>query len=222
MFLEIPDLLSSAEVAQVNALSTQAIFADGRASNPANDTKQNLQAKANNSSTIEAGKILATAYARSQAFRDFAFPSRIATPRLCRYDVGMKYGAHADAPFMDIGEPTPLRSDLSSTVFLVPPETYEGGELVIYLGTVPVTVKLKAGFAIVYPSTAVHEVRPVTAGMRLVGIAFIESIIRDEFKRTQLYELNEIAALEGLKMDRNNRIRFEAVRANLTRLWSGE
>jgi PKHD-type hydroxylase len=73
---------------------------------------------------------------------------------------------------------------------------------------------------IVYPSTQLHEVAPVRRGQRLVSITFIESMIPDEFQRTQLYELSEVAALEGLKMEWGNRVRLEAVKNNLLRLWS--
>jgi PKHD-type hydroxylase len=131
----------------------------------------------------------------------------------------MKYGPHADAAWVNsaIGK---LRSDVSVTVFLNDPATYEGGELVTHLGTRPVSFKLQPGEAIIYPSTLLHEVRPVTAGQRLVSITFVESFIPDEYLRTQLYELNEVAALEGLKMSWESRIRLEVVRQNLERLWS--
>ena len=76
------------------------------------------------------------------------------------------------------------------------------------------------GDLVVYPSTMLHEVRPVRAGMRLVSITFVESLITDEHQRTQLYELNEVAALEGLNMKWENRVRLETVRQNLTRMWS--
>jgi PKHD-type hydroxylase len=112
------------------------------------------------------------------------------------------------------------RSDLSATVWLNPPASYDGGELVVHLGTRPVVIKGEAGSLIVYPSTQLHEVTPVRRGQRLVSITFIESLIPDEFLRTQLYELNEVAALEGLKMDWGNRVRLEAVRYNLLRLWT--
>jgi PKHD-type hydroxylase len=115
-----------------------------------------------------------------------------------------------------------LRSDLSCTVFISDPATYEGGELVVHLGTRPIAFKGAPGDAVLYPSTLLHEVRPVRTGVRLVSITFIESLIADEHRRTQLYELNEVAALEGLNMRMENRIRFEVVRANLLRLWSAD
>jgi PKHD-type hydroxylase len=81
-------------------------------------------------------------------------------------------------------------------------------------------VKGAPGDLVVYPSTMLHEVRPVRSGTRVVSITFIESWIRDEHQRTQLYELNEVAALEGLNMKWENRIRLEVVRQNLMRMWS--
>ena len=113
-------------------------------------------------------------------------------------------------------------STVSCTVFISDPATYEGGELVAHLGTRPVAFKGAPGDAIVYPSTLLHEVRPVRSGQRLVSITFIESLIANEYERTQLYELNEVAALEGLKMDWQNRVRLELVRQNLLRLWSNK
>jgi PKHD-type hydroxylase len=101
------------------------------------------------------------------------------------------------------------------------PSSYEGGELVLHIGTRPVPVKGMPGEAFVYPSTLLHEVRPVRAGVRLVSITFIESQIPNELHRTTLYELSEVLALEGLKMDWTNRVRMEVAIQNLMRDWSG-
>jgi PKHD-type hydroxylase len=219
MFLEIKGLLNPAEVARLVTLSREVKFVEGRISNPANTTKDNLQADLADPKYKETTDIVTAAFARSREFRDFAMPRRIAPPLLCRYEPGMKYGAHADSALIPLGD-TPLRSDISCTVFIAEPATYEGGELVTHLGTRPVVFKGNPGDAIVYPSTMLHEVRPVRAGQRLVSITFIESLIADEHRRTQLYELNEIAALEGLKMDWQNRVRLELVRQNLLRMWA--
>jgi PKHD-type hydroxylase len=219
MFLEIKGLLNPAEVARLNALSGEVKFVEGRISNPANTTKDNLQADLADPKYRETTDIVAAAFARSREFRDFAMPKRIAPPLLCRYEPGMKYGAHADAAMIPLGN-APLRSDISCTVFIAEPSTYDGGELVTHLGTRPVVFKGNPGDAIVYPSTMLHEVRPVRAGQRLVSITFIESLIADEHRRSQLYELGEVAALEGLKMDWQSRVRLELVRQNLMRMWA--
>jgi PKHD-type hydroxylase len=113
-----------------------------------------------------------------------------------------------------------LRSDLSCTIFLNDPRSYEGGELVLHAGTLPVVIKGAPGEAFVYPSTFLHEVRPVTAGQRLVSITFIESLVPDERLRNTLFELKDIMSLEALKMDRVNWVRMDVALSNLTRLWS--
>ncbi|HUO90353.1 MAG TPA: Fe2+-dependent dioxygenase [Rhizomicrobium sp.] len=219
MILELKDFLNPAEVARLSALSRELKFVNGRVSNPSNTTKDNLQVDTADPRTAESTKIVADAFARSEAFRDFAFPRRIAPPLLCRYEPGMKYGAHADAAHLQV-DGRVLQSDLSATVFIADPATYQGGELVFHLGTRPVVAKGAPGEVIIYPSTMLHEVRPVRAGTRLVSITFIESMIADEYRRTQLYELNEVAALEGLNMQWQNRVRLETVRQNLLRMWS--
>ena len=219
MFLEINDFLKAEEVARLRELATRVTFVDGRISNPHNQAKKNLQASETDPLHAESSKIVAEAFARSRPFRDFAFPAQVAPPMLARYEVGMTYGAHADTSHMRFGDQV-RRSDLSATVWLNPPQDYDGGELVVHLGTRSVVIKGQPGSVVVYPSTQLHEVTPVRRGQRLVSITFIESMIPDEFLRTQLYELNEVAALEGLKMDWSSRVRLEAVKNNLLRLWS--
>jgi len=219
MFLEIKDFLNPQEVAHLVAIAGQTQFVDGRISNPAMQTKNNLQASHADPGYAESSRIVGEAFARNEAFRNFAYPRQVAPPLLARYEVGMQYGAHADTSHMRFGNEI-RRSDLSATVWLAPPASYDGGELVVHLGTQPVVIKGQPGSVIVYPSTQLHEVRPVTRGARLVSITFIESMVPDEFLRTQLYDLSEVAALEGLNMRWENRIRLDAVRNNLLRLWA--
>ena len=219
MFLRIKNLLTAAEVARLTQLSRELHFVDGRVSNPANLTKDNLQADPADTRSAETSQVVQAALLRSREFVDFALPKRIAPPLLCRYEPGMKYGAHADAAMI----PLPggrLRSDISCTVFVADPSTYEGGELAITAGNQTVAFKGAPGDAIVYPSTTLHEVVPVRSGQRLVSITFIESLIADQHRRAQVYELNEIAALEGLRMNWESRVRLDVVRQNLMRMWA--
>jgi len=218
MFLELDNVLTATEVAHLTAISGQLRFVDGKLSNPANISKDNLQADYTDPRNAEATNILAAALARSVPFMEFAMPRRVAPPQMLRYGPGMKYGAHGDSALMPVGA-TPLRSDLSCTIFISDPASYQGGELVIHLGTRPVAIKGRPGSAVVYPSTQLHEVRPVQAGMRMVAITFIESLVSDEHCRTQLYEIGEVLALEGLKMSWLNRVRLELVQQNLKRMW---
>jgi PKHD-type hydroxylase len=219
MFLEIKDFLKADEVGRLRELAGRMSFVDGRISNPHNQAKNNLQASEIDPLYVESSRIVAEAFIRSEPFRNFAFARHVAPPLLARYEVGMTYGAHADTSHMRFGNEV-RRSDLSATVWLNPPDSYDGGELVVHLGTRPVVIKGEPGSLVVYPSTQLHEVTPVRRGQRLVSITFIESMIPDEFLRTQLYELNEVAALEGLKMSWENRVRLEAVRSNLRRFWA--
>jgi PKHD-type hydroxylase len=219
MFLEIKNLLTGAEVARLTALSEAMRFVDGRVSNSGFDQKRNLQADAADKDYAESVKIVSDAFRRSREFCDFALPRRFAPPLLARYEPGMKYGAHADAAY--VGTPEgPLRSDVSCTVFLSDPRSYEGGELVIHLGVRALPLKAEPGNAILYPSTTLHEVAPVRSGQRLVSLTFIESQIPDELERAMLFELGEVSALEGNNMNWVNRMRLEIVRQNLTRKWS--
>ncbi len=221
MFLIVKSLLTPEEVARLEAIAGQMKFVDGKLTNAQHPAKQNLQAPRdpNDALYAESVKIVSGAYLRSQQFKHFALARQTSHPLLSRYDVGMKYGRHCDAAYMPIPPATLLRTDLSSTVFISDPATYDGGELVIHLGDKPVPIKLDAGDAVVYPSTTIHEVAEVTRGTRLVSITFIESLIRDTNLRTQFYELNQVAEAERGTMKWENRVRLDAVRNNLLRLW---
>jgi PKHD-type hydroxylase len=223
VFLEHRDFLTPAEVARLTAIAQEMNFVEGRLSNPHNVTKANMQADMGDPRYAESSQIVMDAFARSRAFQDFAMPKKIAPPLLARYEPGMKYGPHADTAFMAVphqGAAMHLRSDLSATVWLNDPMRYAGGELVLHIGTKPVVIKGLPGEAFIYPSTLLHEVRPVTHGQRLVSITFIESLVPDERNRNALFELKEVLSLEGLKMDWVSRVRMEVVLQNLTRLWA--
>lgn len=219
MFLVIKDVLSPAEVDQIRVAAKSVRFIDGRASNPHNIAKNNLQADMNTQEAQRCSQIAGAGLARSEELRDFAFPKRIATPLLSRYEPGMKYGVHTDAAFLPL--PTgPMRSDVSATLFIGDPSTYDGGRLVIHQGSERVEIDPVPGSMIVYPSTTLHEVTPVTRGERLAMFTFIESNIPDQMHRELLYQLNEVHALEGLTMKWENRTRLQFVMANLQRMWS--
>lgn len=219
MFLQIPDLLTAEEIAELRHIGDSAPFIDGRISNPHNPTKANLRLNDRDAFQRSAQMMMA-AFGRCAAFDNWAFPKTLAVPTLTKYVQGGKYGVHADAAFMPMGPDKPaLRSDLSCTIFVSAPETYDGGELVIHLGTRSVAIKGPAGSAVVYPSTALHEVSPVTRGDRLVGLTFIESRVRDPAHRDLLHELNEVAALEGLNISWDNFTRLQRVQNGLMRIW---
>jgi len=215
----ILQLLSPAEVDECRRIAANTRFVDGRATNPHNKTKNNQQLHDPAAGQASA-QIMLQAFGRSEEFREFAFPARIAPPLLTKYQPGQYYGAHADAAFIQLGPNNSIRSDLSCTIFLNDPGSYEGGALRIRLQDAEIRFKLKPGEAIVYPSDSLHQVVPVTKGERLVAITFIQSRIQDPFRRYMLFELNEVAALEGLKMDPKNFNRLQLVQQNLLRHWS--
>jgi len=214
----ILQLLTDADVAECRKIAATAPFVDGRITNPHNKAKQNEQLH-DQAAYQKSSQLLQQAYARSQEFHEFAFPVRIAPPMMTRYKPGMKYGAHADSAFIQLPQGT-IRSDLSSTLFLTDPADYDGGELQVRLGDSDLSFKLKPGEAVIYPSDSLHQVVPVTKGERLVAITFIQSRVQDPFRRNLLFELNEVAALEGLKMDQENFNRLSVVRENLMRYWA--
>lgn len=219
MLLKIKNLLSAEECARLVALAGELKFVDGRVSNPANTSKQNLQADTSDPKYLESVQIVGNAMARSREFGSFAIPKRVAPPLLCRYEPGMKYGSHADAALIQLAN-AKIRSDLSCTVFIGDPDSYEGGELAMVIGNQTLAFKGAPGEAVVYPSTLLHEVVPVRSGQRLVSITFIESHVADQHQRMQVFELNEVAALEGLRMNPESRVRLDVVRQNLLRMWS--
>ena len=211
-------ILNDAEVAECKRIATSAPFVDGRITNPHNKAKQNEQLH-DQAAYQKSSDLLRNALARSPEFMEFAFPVSLAPPMMTRYKPGMKYGSHADAAFIQLPGAT-VRSDLSCTIFLNDPKDYEGGELHLRLGDALLTFKLQPGQAIVYPSDTFHQVVPVAKGERLVAITFIQSRIQDPLRRYMLFELNEVAALEGLKMSQENFGRLQLVQQNLLRYWA--
>jgi PKHD-type hydroxylase len=213
----ILQLLTDAEIAECRRIAAASPFVDGRITNPHNTAKQNEQLH-EPQAYQKSSQLLLQAFTRSDEFRDFAFPVMIAPPFLTRYRPGMKYGKHTDAAFLRSPQGE-LRSDLSCTIFLGEPDEYEGGSLHVQYGDADLRFKLRAGEAVVYPSDTMHEVEPVTKGERLVAITFIQSRIPDPFRRNLLYDLNEVAALEGLNMTPDHYMRLQLVQNQLLRYW---
>lgn len=211
-------ILTDAEIAECRKIASSAPFIDGRITNPHNKAKQNEQLH-DAGAYQRSSELLRTAMLRSSEFMEFAFPVSLAPPMMTRYKPGMQYGAHADAAFIQLPGAT-IRSDLSCTIFLNEPKDYDGGELNVRLGDADLKFKLPPGQAIIYPSDSLHQVIPVTKGERLVAITFIQSRIQDPFRRNMLYELNEVAALEGLRMGPENYSRLQLIQQNLLRYWS--
>ena len=214
---KILPILTPQEVEECRKIATTAPFVDGRITNPHNTAKQNEQLH-DQSAYQRSAQLLQQALVRNEDLINFVFPVKIAPPLITRYKPGMKYGFHTDVAFMQL--PTGgMRSDLSCTIFLNEPENYEGGALHIKLGDGEMRFKLRPGEAIVYPSDTLHSVEAVTKGERLVAITFMQSRIQDPFRRNLLYNLNEVAALEGLSMKPENFTALQLIQNQLLRHW---
>ncbi len=210
-------ILDQNQVNEVKKIAAGAQFVDGKISNPHSKVKNNLQLH-----DLEAydktSKILHDALMSNPEFTDFAFPEKIAPPLVTRYKPGMHYGLHADSAIIPLPD-GPIRSDISCTIFLNGPNDSKGGALHVTQGEAGMRFKGLQGTAIVYPSHTLHEVEPISEGERMVAITFIQSRIRDVMKRNLMYELNEVAALEGLNMRDENYTRMQALQYNLMRMW---
>jgi PKHD-type hydroxylase len=217
MFKRIDHVLTPAQLQEIHAIADRGTFVDGRLTNPHNTSKQNLMLN-DQDSVARTSQMMANALFAHEEFRNFVIPKAIAPPLVTAYRPGMRYGLHADSAFMPWNG-RQQRSDVSCTLFLNDPASYEGGELHVVLGDEELFIKLPAGSAILYPSTTMHEVTPVTAGERRVGLTFIQSRIADPARRELMYELGEVAALEGNGMRPENYMRLERVRQNLLREW---
>jgi PKHD-type hydroxylase len=218
MFNTIENVLTAQELSELRAIAARANFIDGKISAPGATVKNNVVI-GDPDLVGRSAQIVADALYRNEDFRVIAFPKAMMPPILTRYGTGMYYGTHVDAAFMAHMSRS-LRSDLSCTVFLSDPDSYEGGALIARLGSAEVALRAPAGAAILYPSTTLHRVEAVTRGERLVALTFIESRIADSEKRELLYELNEVGAIAGEKMDIDTYTRLQRVQENLLRQWA--
>lgn len=222
MLLEIPGLLNEAQLNKIDELLAEAEFQDGKltAGSAAQRVKHNEEMKAEPKRMELLIRILTSAMAHNATFRSAVLPYRMADPIFARYQPGMTYGDHVDDPLMGLSGQR-FRTDVSMTIFLREPETYAGGELVIRTTFGAREVKLKAGSAVVYPSSSLHQVAPVTEGERLVALAWMQSYVRDPARRELLYELDQ--AREHLLKSapgEEHTGQVDKSYANLLRMWS--
>jgi PKHD-type hydroxylase len=192
-------LLEREELEAVISFVSQQAFADGKvtARGLARAVKHNLQIERTTPELNDADRILISALQRNRDFQTFAFPKRIMLPIFSRYDPGMQYGSHVDEGIMNSRNGEPLRSDIAMTVFLSPPASYDGGELVIEMPLGEQEIKLDAGEAVAYSANSIHHVNPVTRGVRLAAITWAQSTVRDEQVRAILYDLSRAIAHSG-------------------------
>lgn len=222
MFLPIPKVLKEAELRQVREALAQAKFDDGApsAGRQARRVKRNEQLPRDSEAAKKMGGIVSGALRRHAAFISAALPYRMTEPLFNRYAPGMRYGAHIDNAIMF--QTPPLRSDVSVTVFLSEPSEYDGGELVMEEIGARRKLKLAAGAALLYPSTSLHRVEPVTRGARLAAVLWVQSLVRDAEQRRLLFELDRATqAVARRTADAPELALLGKTYHNLLRMWAG-
>lgn len=225
MLIQIPDVLTGDEVAKIRAILEAATWVDGKvtAGDQAAQAKFNLQIPENTPAAREAGEVILRALGRNAIFNSAALPFRVLPPMFNRYDTGMKFDAHVDGAIRAIpGAGIRMRADVSSTLFLTPPEDYDGGELVIKDSYGVHEVKLPPGHMVLYPATSLHNVNEITRGSRWSSFFWTQSIVKDDAERALLYDL-DVGIIETrrlLKGDTHSTLLLANVYHNLLRRWA--
>lgn len=219
MILALPDILPADAVRQLRDGFQRVAFRDGQASagKQAKLVKDNLQAIPGDPAAEQIKAAISDAIFRHEEFRLAARPKKIGPLILSRYEVGMEYGTHVDHPIMNHD----LRRDVSFTLFLSEPETYDGGALVIVDAAGERAFRPSAGTLVIYPATTLHRVSAVTRGARLAAVGWAQSIVRDADKRELLYDLNRarLDLFDKYGKSENSDLLAKSA-ANLLRMWA--
>ena len=221
MIVCIDDVLDLTELRLARKILGSAAYVDGKttAGYRAKRVKKNLQMDKAAEGAAQVKALVLKGLQRNPTFRRVAIPRTIQSPIISRYQVGMNYGRHVDDALM--GDNVKTRTDLSVTLFLSELEDYDGGELVIDTSLGEQEVKLPPGAAVVYPSTALHRVAPVTKGERLAAVTWIQSYVRDAAKREILHDMDLIChALAKLAPEAKDTDLAAKTYSNLLRMWS--
>lgn len=224
MLLQIPQVLTPDQVVWCREQMAQADWIDGRvtAGHQSAKAKNNEQLPEGSVQARTMGELILGELERNPLFLSVALPQRIFPPLFNRYASGQSFGTHVDNAIRPVtGTPLRIRTDLSCTLFLAEPESYDGGELVIEDVYGVQRIKLAAGSLILYPSTSLHHVSPVTRGERLASFFWLQSLVRLDAHRSALFDLD--MAIQGLKQRQGNHaeeVALTGVYHNLLRLWA--
>ena len=224
MMLHVPDVLSADQVREIRASLDATEWVDGRETvgDQGARVKRNRQLPEQSPVGRELGKTILGALARNPLFFSAALPLRFVPPLFNLYEGGEHYGLHVDGSVRSVpGTGEQLRTDLSCTLFLCDPEDYEGGELEVVDTYGTHEVKLPAGDLILYPSSSLHRVHPVTRGTRVCSFFWLQSMVRDDRQRAMLFELDQvIQKLRGRLGECEDSIALTGQYHNLLRMWS--
>lgn len=224
MLLHIPAVLTPDELKHARALLLAAPWHDGRATagQQAVSVKHNLQLAPESDAARELAALVRQALFRHPLYMSAALPQTLMTPMFNCYQGGMTYGNHVDnAISRDPLSGQSIRTDVSCTLFFSDPEEYEGGELVVEDTYGAHSVRLPAGDAILYPSTSLHRVEPVTAGARLASFMWTQSMVRSDSRRAMLFDIDmAILQLRQKVGDCAEVMSLTATYHNLLREWA--
>ena len=224
MLIEVPQVLTAEQVAHARRLLDAADWVDGRvtAGRQSARVKDNEQLPEGHPVAQELGDLIVTALQSNGLFVSAALPLRVFPPLFNRYQGGHSFGNHVDNAIRQLpGTALRIRTDLSATLFLAQPDEYDGGELVVEDTYGVHSVKLPAGHMILYPSSSLHHVRPVTRGARVASFFWIQSMVRDDATRTLLFDLDTaIQRLTADHADHPSVVQLTSVYHNLVRRWA--
>jgi PKHD-type hydroxylase len=225
MLIQIPEVLTAAQVAAVRRIIEPADWTDGNATSgpQAALAKRNRQLPEDGAAAKKAGDLVIEALGRSPLFMAAALPAKVWPPLFNRYSGGEQFGMHVDnAVRVKRGGVERLRSDLSATLFLSDPDTYEGGELTVEDTYGAHSVKLSAGDVILYPASSLHQVTAVTSGERLASFFWVQSMVRDDARRRVLFEMDvAVQRLVGeLGHGHASVVALTGTYHNLLRMWA--
>jgi len=221
MLYHLKQVLTPDELRELREIASRTQWADGRktAGVVAAPHKHNTEADWDSLQGKEAADITVKALRRHPQFFNAALPASLSPPMMNRYAVGMEYGDHCDAAIL--GGSTPMRADLSATVFISDPSEYDGGELITDLIPEGHSTKLPAGDLILYPSNTVHHVTPVTRGERIAMIFWVQSMVRGAEQRAMLYTLGATLNKLDAKLAQTPELtQLYACYYNLIRMWA--
>lgn len=224
MLIHIPEILTKAEVNDFRLRLQNTQWIDGKATVGVQgaQVKNNRQISVDNPVARELGEIVLKKLYANPTFMSAALPLRIVPPLFNAYSGGEHYGFHVDGAIRILPNSNlSLRTDISSTLFLSEPDEYEGGELIVQDTYGSHEVKLPAGDLILYPSTSLHQVSPVTAGERVCSFFWIQSMVRDDWQRSLLYDLDcNIQSLRQKIGDTEELLGLTGHYHNLLRQWA--
>lgn len=224
MILSIAAIPEPEKLAEIREVLAKLSWQDGRATAGAvaSKVKVNQQAKMAQPAGRAIQEMLKPLIIDNPIVRAAARPKRTSSLLVSKTENGGHYGAHVDNSLMGSGDAL-LRTDISFTLFLCDPSDYEGGELVVQTAGMTQTIKGEAGNLVLYPSTSIHEVKPVTHGVRIVAVGWIESHIRDVGRRELLFDLQNTRTSLAAKLpaDAPELLMIDKSIANLMRMWSG-